>query len=90
MAKGLIWATAEDIARNRGLVVSLYRQILQSLNSLDLPLSFAARLSKKSEVKAMFMLGAEERSLHNIKDLIDAAKYSLSLLRKGEIPKYIQ
>ncbi|PKI59390.1 uncharacterized protein LOC116203843 [Punica granatum] len=90
MAKGLIWATVEDMARNRGRVLSLYRQILRSLNSPDLPLSFAARLSKKSAVKAMFMLGAEERSRHNIEDLIDAGEYSLSLLRKGEIPKYIQ
>lgn len=90
MAKGLIWATAEDLARNRGRVLSLYRQILRSLNSPALPLNLAARLSKKAEVRAIFMLGAEERSIHNIEDLIDAAEYSLSLLRKGEIPKHIQ
>ncbi|XP_062156974.1 uncharacterized protein LOC133864605 [Alnus glutinosa] len=90
MAKGLIWATAEDLARNRGRVLSLYRQILRSLNSPNLALTLAARLAKKAEARAIFMLGSEERSLHNIDDLIDTAEYSLSLLRKGEIPKYIQ
>ncbi|KAI5647628.1 hypothetical protein M9H77_33633 [Catharanthus roseus] len=90
MAQGIIWATAEDLARNRGKVILLYRQILRALNSPALPLNLAARLSKKAEVRAIFMLGSEERSLHNIKDLIDAGEYSLSLLRKGEIPKYIQ
>ncbi|XP_058225085.1 uncharacterized protein LOC131334192 isoform X1 [Rhododendron vialii] len=90
MAKGLIWATAEDLARNRGQVLSLYRQLLRSLNSPDLPLNLAARLAKKAEVRAIFMVASEERSLHNIQDLFDAADYSLSLLRKGEIPKYIQ
>lgn len=91
MAKGgLIWATTEDLLKNRGRVLSLYRQILRSLNSPDLPLTLAARLSKKAEAKAIFMLGAEERSRHNIEDLMDAAEYSLSLLKKGEIPKYIQ
>ncbi|CAL5340471.1 unnamed protein product [Camellia sinensis] len=90
MAKGLIWATADDLARNRGRVLSLYRQLLRSLNSPDLPLNLAARLAKKAEVRAIFMLASEERSLHNVEDLIDAAHYSLSLLRKGEIPKYIQ
>ena len=76
--------------RNRGRVLSLYRQILRSLNSPELPLTFAARLAKKAEVRAMFMLGSEERSVHNIADLIDAAEYSLSLLKKGEIPKHLQ
>ncbi|XP_028759343.1 uncharacterized protein LOC114718244 [Neltuma alba] len=90
MAKGLIWATAEDLARNRGKVLSLYRQILRSLNSPKLPLNLAARMAKKAEVRAIFLLGSEERSVHNIVDLIDAAEYSLSLLRKGEIPKHIQ
>ncbi|CAL5401446.1 unnamed protein product [Camellia sinensis] len=90
MAKGLIWATADDLARNRGRVLSLYRQLLRSLNSPDLPLNLAARLAKKAEVRAIFMLASEQRSLHNVEDLIDAAHYSLSLLRKGEIPKYIQ
>ncbi|KAK3030210.1 hypothetical protein RJ639_038720 [Escallonia herrerae] len=87
MAKGLIWATADDLARNRGQVLSLYRQLLRSLNSPNLPLNLAARLSKKAEVRAIFMLASEDRSLHNIEDLIDAAEYSLSLLRKDEIPK---
>ncbi|CAI9757863.1 unnamed protein product [Fraxinus pennsylvanica] len=90
MAKGLVWATAEDLARNRGRVLSLYRQILRGLNSPDIPLNLAARLAKKAEVRAIFLLGSEERSLHNIEDLIDAAEYSLSLLKKGEIPKHIQ
>lgn len=90
MARGLIWATAEDLAKNRGRVLSLYRQILRSLNSPALPLNLAARLQKKAEVRAMFMLGSEERSLHNIQDLIYAAEYSLSQLRKGEVPKHIQ
>ena len=89
MAKGLIWATAEDLARNKGRVLSLYRQILRSLNSPNLPLNLAARLSKKAEVRAIFMVAAEERSLHNVEDLIDTGEYALSLLRKGEIPKYI-
>uniref|UniRef100_A0A7N2LSE8 LYR motif containing domain-containing protein n=1 Tax=Quercus lobata TaxID=97700 RepID=A0A7N2LSE8_QUELO len=82
MAKGLIWATAEDLARNRGRVLSLYRQILRSINSPNLPLTFAARLAKKAEVRAIFLLASEETSLHNIEDLIDTAEYSLSLLRK--------
>ena len=89
MAKALIWATAEDLARNRGQVLSLYRQILRSINSPKLPLAFAARLAKKAEVHAIFMLASKESSLHNIDGLIDTAEYSLSLLRKGEIPKYI-
>ncbi|KAI8551261.1 hypothetical protein RHMOL_Rhmol06G0171700 [Rhododendron molle] len=41
MAKGLIWAT-EDMARNRGQVLSLYRQLLRSLNFADFLLKFAA------------------------------------------------
>ncbi|XP_019189276.1 PREDICTED: uncharacterized protein LOC109183673 [Ipomoea nil] len=90
MVKGMIWATAEDMARNRGRVLSLYRQILRSLNSPILPLNLAARLQKKAEARAMFLLGAEERSLHNIEDLIDAAEYTVSLLKKGELPKHIQ
>ncbi|KAF3447579.1 hypothetical protein FNV43_RR12766 [Rhamnella rubrinervis] len=90
MAKGVIWATAEDLARNRGRVLSLYRKLLRSLNSPSLPLSWAARMAKKAEVRAIFVLASEERSLHNIEDLVDVADHSLSLLRKGEIPKYIQ
>ncbi|CAK7337960.1 unnamed protein product [Dovyalis caffra] len=86
MAKGLIWATAEDLARNRGRVVTLYRQILRSLNSPSLPLNLAERLAKKAEVRAIFMLGSEETSVHNIEDLFDTAEYALSILKKGEIP----
>lgn len=86
MAKGVIWASAEDLARNRGKVLSLYRQILRSLNSPDLPLTPAARLAKKAEVRNIFLFGSEERSLHNIADLIDAAEYSLSILKKGRLP----
>ncbi|KAL6507699.1 hypothetical protein OROGR_023894 [Orobanche gracilis] len=88
MAKGLIWATAEDMARNKGRVLSLYRQILRSLNSPDLPLNLAARLAKKAEARAIFMFGSEETSIHNIEDLIDTGEYALSALSKGEIPKY--
>ncbi|KAM3357731.1 hypothetical protein P3S68_020662 [Capsicum galapagoense] len=86
MTRGLIWATAEDLAKNRGKVLSMYRQILRSLNSPALPLNLASRLQKKAEVRAMFMLGSEEQSIHNIQDLIDAAEYSLSILKKGELP----
>ncbi|KAK1400427.1 hypothetical protein POM88_000032 [Heracleum sosnowskyi] len=68
--KGLIWATAEDLARNRGRVLSLYLQLLRSLNSPNLPLNLAARLHKKAEVRAIFMLTSEERSLHNVDELI--------------------
>ena len=50
MAKALIWATTEDLDRNKGRVLSLYRQILRTLNSPNLPLNLAARLSKKVEV----------------------------------------
>ncbi|KAJ8466216.1 hypothetical protein OPV22_028768 [Ensete ventricosum] len=86
MAKGLIWATTEDLARNRAKVLSLYRQILRSLNSPELPLTHVARLAKKAEVRSIFLFGAEERSLHNIADLIDAANYSLSILKQGRLP----
>ncbi|WCJ42093.1 hypothetical protein M5689_022921 [Euphorbia peplus] len=89
MAKGLIWATAEDLARNRGRVLSLYRQILRSLNSPNLPLNLAARLSKKAEARAIFIVAAEERSIHNINDLIETGDYALTFLQKGEIPKYV-
>ena len=90
MGRSVIWATAEDLAKNRGRVLSLYHQILRNLNSPKLPLTFAARLAKKAEARAMFWVGSEERSLHNIADLIDAAEYSLSFLKKGELPpRYI-
>ncbi|ESW04721.1 hypothetical protein PHAVU_011G119800 [Phaseolus vulgaris] len=81
-----VWATAEDLGRNRARMLSLYRHILRSLNSPALPLSLAARLAKKAEVRAMFWVGSDERSVHNITDLIDAAEYSLSFLRKGQLP----
>ncbi|XP_021897709.1 uncharacterized protein LOC110814536 [Carica papaya] len=87
MSKGLIWATTADLMANRGRVLSLYRQILRSLNSPKLPLNLAARLAKKAEVRVIFMAGSEERSIHNIKDFIDIAEHSLLLLKKGEIPK---
>ncbi|KAK8937762.1 hypothetical protein KSP40_PGU018528 [Platanthera guangdongensis] len=86
MTKGFIWATAEDLARNKGKVLSVYRQILRSLNSPDLPLTYAARLSRKAEVRAIFIFGSEERSIHNIAELIDTAEYSLSILKKGHLP----
>ncbi|KAK8934066.1 hypothetical protein KSP39_PZI015336 [Platanthera zijinensis] len=69
MTKGFIWATAEDLARNKGKVLSVYRQILRSLNSPDLPLTYAARLSRKAEVRAIFIFGSEERSIHNMVNL---------------------
>ncbi|KAJ0970852.1 hypothetical protein J5N97_018811 [Dioscorea zingiberensis] len=86
MAKGMVWASAEDLARNKPLVLSLYRQILRSLNSPQLPLSLAARFAKKAEVRTIFLFGSEERSVHNIADLIDAAQHSLSILKKGRLP----
>ncbi|XP_031276483.1 uncharacterized protein LOC116134947 [Pistacia vera] len=88
--KGFIWATAEDMAKNRGRVLSLYRELLRSLNSPKLELSLAARLSKKAGARAIFMLGSEERSIHNIEDLIDTAEYALSHLKEVKIPKHIQ
>jgi hypothetical protein len=51
-----------------------------------LPLTFAARIAKKTKVRSMFWVGSDERSLHNIADLIDAAEYSLSFLKKGQFP----
>ncbi|XP_078440466.1 COMPLEX 1 LYR-like protein [Wolffia australiana] len=87
MAGGLIFATAEDLAKNRARVLSLYRQILRHIDSPDLPIGgLAARLTKKAEVRTMFLFGSEERSLHNIADLIDAAEYSLSVLKQGRLP----
>ncbi|KAI9195038.1 hypothetical protein LWI28_011071 [Acer negundo] len=87
--KSLLWCAASP-PETRAQVLSLYRQILRSLNSPKLELSLAARLAKKAEARAIFMLGSEEQSLHNIADLIDAADYSLSLLKQGKIPKHIQ
>ncbi|KAI3901344.1 hypothetical protein MKW92_024659 [Papaver armeniacum] len=71
MVKGLLWATAEDSARNRGRVLPQCRQILKSLDSLKLLMNLATRLAKKAEDRAMLMLGAEEESFHNTEDLID-------------------
>ncbi|GLJ11296.1 hypothetical protein SUGI_0151140 [Cryptomeria japonica] len=85
MARGIVWATAEDLARNRPAVLSLYRNILRTLNSGDLPLSLSARQLKKAEARAIFELGSEQVSLHNIADLMDAGYYTLSLLRKGQL-----
>ncbi|KAK4788195.1 hypothetical protein SAY86_019514 [Trapa natans] len=90
MAKGLIWATAEDLASNRARVLSLYRQILRSLNSADLPLSFMARSAKKAEARAIFVNSAVETSIHNIEELIECGEYTLSLLKKGEVPDRLQ
>ncbi|XP_042457705.1 uncharacterized protein LOC122041903 [Zingiber officinale] len=86
MGTGFLWATAEDLAKNRGRVLSLYRQLLRCLNSPELPLTHAARLAKKAEVRSIFLFGAEERSLHNIAELIDTANYSISILKKGRLP----
>ncbi|KAG0545693.1 hypothetical protein BDA96_02G384100 [Sorghum bicolor] len=83
---GLIWATAEDLARNRPVVLSLYRQILRALNSPELPLGHAARLAKKAECRAIFIFGAEEKSVHNIRDLVEAARHTLGLLNRGRVP----
>ncbi|XP_010553831.1 PREDICTED: uncharacterized protein LOC104823802 [Tarenaya hassleriana] len=85
--KSLIWLTAEEAAKNRGRVLSLYRQILRSLNSPKLQLSYASRLAKKAEARTIFLFGAEEISKHNIADLIDTAEYALSQLKQGKIPK---
>lgn len=87
MGRGLLWATAEDLARNKPLVLSLYRQYLRALSSEKLGLGFAAQETKKAQVRELFDMGAMERSSHNIRDLIDAAEYTLTLLRKGQIPR---
>uniref|UniRef100_A0A0E0DIL9 LYR motif containing domain-containing protein n=1 Tax=Oryza meridionalis TaxID=40149 RepID=A0A0E0DIL9_9ORYZ len=87
MGVGMIWAAAEDLARSRPVVLSLYRRILRALNSPELPpLGHAARLAKKAECRAVFVFGAEERSLHNIRDLLDAARHTLGLLNRGRLP----
>ncbi|KAK8986070.1 hypothetical protein V6N11_082355 [Hibiscus sabdariffa] len=62
MKRGLIRATADNLARNRGKVISLYRQILRSLNSSKLEPNLSARLEKQAEARAIFMLGSEEPS----------------------------
>lgn len=87
MGSGLLWATAEDLARSRPLVLSLYRQYLRALSSEKLGLGLAAQDTKKSHVRELFDIGAQEQSIHNIRDLIDAAEYTLTVLRKGDIPR---
>ena len=80
---GLIWATAEDLARNRPVALSLYRQILRALNSPELQLGHAAWLANKAVCRAIFIFSAEEKLLHNILDLLDAARHTLDLLNRG-------
>ncbi|XP_024370240.1 uncharacterized protein [Physcomitrium patens] len=87
MGRGLLWATAEDLAKNKPLVLSLYRQYLRALSSTRLGLGFAAQQTKKEHVREIFNMGAEERSIHNIRELIAAAEYTLTQLRKGRIPR---
>ncbi|KAG0589478.1 hypothetical protein M758_1G021900 [Ceratodon purpureus] len=87
MGRGLLWATAEDLARNKPRVLSLYRQYLRILSSEKLGLGLAAQETKKGYVRELFSMGAEERSVHNVRELIDAAEYTLTLLRKGQIPR---
>lgn len=82
-----MWATAEDLAKNRELVLSLYRNYLRTLSSEKLSLSLAAQETKKAHVRELFDMGSQERSVHNIRDLIDAGKYTLSQLQKGQIPR---
>lgn len=87
MGRGLLWVTAEDLARSKPLVLSLYRQYLRALRSEQLGLGLAAQESKKAHVRELFDTGALERSSHNIRELVDAAEYTLTLLRKGQIPR---
>jgi hypothetical protein len=65
----------------------MYRQILRVLNLPELPLGHAARLAKKAEcrARAIFLFGAE-RPIHNIRDLIDAARHTLGILKRGRLP----
>ncbi|KAG2253576.1 hypothetical protein Bca52824_083712 [Brassica carinata] len=71
----LLWLTAEEAAKNRGKVLSLYRQLLRSINSQKLQLSYASRLAKKAEIKTIFLF-----------DLIRTGEYALSQLKQGKIP----
>lgn len=84
---GLWWATAEELARSKPVVLSLYRNYLRALRTEKLGLSLAAQESKKAHVRELFDMGARELSVHNIRDLIDAAEYTLTLLRNGQIPR---
>jgi len=87
MGKGFVWATAEDLAKNKPRVLSLYRHYLRALASERLGLSLIAQETKRVQVRELFNMGARERSVHNIRDLIDAAKYTLSRMHKGQIPR---
>nr|VDD01447.1 unnamed protein product [Brassica rapa] len=82
----LLWLTAEEAAKNRGKVLSLYRQLLRSVSSPKLQLSYASRLAKKAEIKTIFLFGSEEVSKHNVADLIRTGEYALSQLKQGKIP----
>ncbi|GMY06373.1 F16G16.3 protein [Fagus crenata] len=86
MVKCVLWATTE-LAKHIKQVISMYQQILQSLNSLTLQLNLEGRLA---EVRVIFILRSEEESLHNMAKFIDIAKYSVPLLREGKIPHLIQ
>ncbi|CAM6120842.1 unnamed protein product [Calypogeia fissa] len=83
---GWIWATAEDLARNKPVVQSVYRSILRALNTERLPLTLAARETAKVEARYLFNAGAPERSLHNIRELLDISRHALSVLQQGEVP----
>ena len=87
MGRRLLWATAEDLAANKPRVLALYRQYLRVLGSEKLGLSLAAQETRKGHVRELFSMGAEERSSHNIRELVDAAEYTLTLLHKGQIPR---
>ncbi|KAF3772896.1 hypothetical protein EJ110_NYTH56642 [Nymphaea thermarum] len=53
---------------------------LAVLNSPKLPLTLAARPARKAEARTIFFLASEDRSLHHISDLTDAAAYTIPLL----------
>ncbi|KAL2612984.1 hypothetical protein R1flu_024676 [Riccia fluitans] len=86
MGIGLLWAAAEDLARSKPAVRSAYRCLLRALNSEKVSLSLAARETKKAEVRYIFELAAAERSVHNIRELLDIARHAASVLQKGKIP----
>lgn len=87
MGRGILWATAEDLARSKPRVLALYREYLRVLGGEKLGLGLAAQETKKGQVRELFGMGADERSVSNIRELIDAAEYTLTLLRKGHIPR---
>ncbi|KAG2321976.1 hypothetical protein Bca52824_015189 [Brassica carinata] len=81
----LLWLTAEEAAKNRGKVLSLYRQLLRSINSPKLQLSYASRLAKKAEVKTIFLFGS--RRFPNTTLRISYVPVNmLSQLKQGKIP----